>query len=314
MLNINLSKFIHPNFKNSPLVGGDWKIYPPEPISTGIILETLRLPTEIIEQCKIFQTFIDNIEKTPFIEEERESLLRLKLPLMILLLVSPDAPREAREFFRNIPTYFKIEKFMEFYQQDLIECLEDQKARPGILKDIQIFWARFHHVVRECSLIGVGRYVELLGDIPPHLPTHYVQKLALLSLYPDYSVLMDGLKRFFPKLRVLNDNFQHRPISPMVFWELLQFIGGNPKGGFISTFNEQLWELHLYKDGVFPIRASLTDKELLGQILCYMLPNWAQVWCEIGYPFTSQIKQRLKEMKQQRWLPPIDQFIKTIIL
>lgn len=319
MLNINLSKFIHPNFKKPILPLIEWEIYPPLYVSQALVLETLRIPTDIIQENRIFEIFIQKIDETSFIENERELLFTLRLPLFILSITTPMAPVEVRYFFKSKMdplSLQRIGKFIEFYQMEMKDALDDPKSRKGILEDLQNFWGRFSYEVKRCAQIGPDIFIDSLGMIPPHLPQHYIEKLALLALYPDYPLLIVTLREIFPRLRVLI-GFESRIVRTTVFWEILKFITKNTRSDFITYFNQQVWELHLYsKEDNLPVvqcSGKLTEKDLLGQVLCFMLPNWAQVWCELGWPFTNEIKRRLKILKQQKWTPPIKEFIKVIL-
>jgi hypothetical protein len=319
MLNINLSKFIHPNFKKT-LPQGKWQIYPLEFIPCGLILETLRLPVNILEENRLFEAFNLQINETEFIEEEREYIYFLRLPLFILCLVKPDASSYVREFYKDLPrtSLFKIEKFILLYQQEIEETLEGPKSRPKILTDLQKFWARFIYVINQCSDIGVRRYIKSLGGIAPHLPQHFIEKLSLLALYSPHQDLISQLqKAFCPRLYLLSD-YTPTPIPSHVFWELLKFIPQEKPlhANFILEFRRSLWELHLYtppelKHLKIPsIREEYKDKEIFAQVLCFMLPNWAQVWCEIGWPFTNEIQKRLRFLKGKFWRPPIEEFVR----
>lgn len=334
MLSVNTEILIHGNFRKGALGGPQlWKIFPSCYIPLGMIMETRRIPTGAFceGRNKLFTEFLIKIESTEFIEKIREDLLFAAVPLFVLCIVREDAATAVANLFQydDDRAKYTAQQFTALYQAELLEALEDTASRMALLTDIYSFWSLFIGEMDFFAQTGVGIFRSLLEPLPPHLPRHLIGKLGICSLYSNHEELVSELQGLhFPPLRLLTE---HRRISipTEVFSELVRgvFLKTVPQGaegrgelGFLTDFRFALWDMHirippkLHGQSKIPtIRVEYTQQEILSQVLCFMLPNWAQVWVEMGWPFTHEVQRRLRFLKQEQWRPRCRDFIALIV-
>lgn len=331
MSSVNTEILIHPNFRRGALGGShQWKIFPSWYIPIGVIMETIRVPMQGFAdgRNKLFTQFLIKIETTEFIESIREELLFFSVPLFVVCLVREDAPQAVADLFqygRDTRLKSLTQQFTSLYQSELVETLEDAASRGALLRDIYNFWAIFLRESDALAEEGVRIFRGLLEPLPPHLPKHMVGKLGLCSLYSDHSELVSELQGLhFPPLRLLTE---HRKICipTLVFSELMRGFTLKPiqqgeTTSFLTEFRSALWETHirtppklLNQVKIPAIHIEYTQQEILSQIMCFMLPNWAQVWAEMGWPLTHEVQRRLRFLKQEQWRPRCQDFLTLII-
>ena len=338
MLNVNTEILIHQNFKKGLLGPQPWKIFPRVPVPLGIILETIRISPGVFinSNHKLFGQFIGKIQNTTFLELIRDSLLFLAVPLFVLCMVREDAPTAVLNLFQYTDPRARpqVRQFVSLYQIELKETLEDATARMGLLKDMHGFWVIFLRQRDAIANAGVSVFRGLMEPLPPHLPAHFITKLGLCSFYSDHNELVSELQGLhFPRLGLLTEH-KRICIPTAIFSELMSAAGvsmrinqqqqgggggGGGAAGFLTEFRSAVWETHirtppkLLQLPIQPVHMEFTNQEILCQVLCFMLPNWAQVWNEMGWPFTFEIQRRLRFLKQQSWRPKCKEFI-TLIL
>ena len=318
----NVEILIHPNFRKGVL-GGRWNIFLPwAPL--GVIQETLKVPSNVFERHKLFNEFLGNIQDTPFLADQREYLLYFAVPLFVLCIVREDAVGAVGELF----TYYdpdiisKTRHFVSLYQTQLRDALEDPQSRGPLLKDIHGFWSLLLQAQEEQGARLVSIFQRQLQPLPPHLPLHLVGKLGLCSLYPDHGEIVNELQQItFPRLRLLTEH-QRAPLPSEVFKALLGgfIVKPGTQADFLLEFRSTVWEAHLRTPPKLtglrlPLVSDMgyTTQDILSQVLCFGLPNWAQVWTEMGWPFTHEIQRRLRFLKKENWRPKPGDFLRIIL-
>jgi hypothetical protein len=316
---------IHPNFKKGALLaGGGWKIFAPVYAPLGIILETLWIPREVFinNNHRLFTEFTRSIEGTDFLGEDREYLIYFAVPLFTLCITREDAWDAVNDLFiySDIGVRTKTRQFVHLYQDQIKDVLDDPLARVPLLKDIHGFWELLLKARQERCDQLMYIFHEQLRPTPPHLPGHLIAKLGLCSLYSDHLELVNTLQGItYPHLRLLTEH-QRGCIPTEVFKALGVFIlKPATQSDFLTEFKSTIWQPHVRTPTkLLTIRLhevpdmDYSQHDILLQVMCFMLPNWGQVWTEMGWPFTHEIQRRLRFLKKDLWRPKCSEFIKVI--
>lgn len=317
---------IHPNFKKGAILGGGgWKIFAPVYAPPGIILETLWTPSEVFinNRHRLFTEFTKSIEDTDFLADDRECLLSAAVPLFTLCITREDAWDVVDELFiySDTGTRTRTRQFVHLYQDQLRDVLDDPAARIPLLKDIHRFWELLLQSRQERTDHLMFIFHEQLRPIPPHLPGHLIAKLGICSLYSDHRELVNTLQGIvYPHLQLLTEHLGG-PLPTEVFKGLAEGVILKPgaQADFLTEFKTTVWEPNIRTPNkLLAVKLhrlpemNYASRDILLQVLCFMLPNWGQVWTEMGWPFTHEIQRRLRFLKKDTWRPNCNEFVKII--
>lgn len=299
-------------------------IYSQKNVNVSLLLEFLRIPLqEFLGGIGLYQQFLEKIEETEFIEDERDIMDFYSVPLFALTLVRENIiAADLRAIISNSVSpqgFSRILAFLHLYEGEFKDAVKDPKIKPKILPEIRVFWTTIVNLWTSRSLKGFEQYQKLLGAIPPYIPAHKKSQLGLLAFWDEPPEMVWELQN---KLKLgLLVQFKRRPIPTRVFYELMVDLPSSPPWvRSLLDFKGFVWEMHirthpkLVNLKISFVHMEFTSKQILEQLMCFLLPNWAQVWTEMGWPFTNEIQRRLRFLKTEGWRPEIKEFISLIVI
>lgn len=332
MLYLNLIKLIHPGFlkiittqksiKNTDFPDGF--LQDKEYINIDTILSTSCFPDEIFNNSRIVIDFRSNIKNSVAFENAQENALDFQIPLLLLCVTTKNAHEVFRSWCVNgssIDELHNWSAFIYYYQQELL----DPHDKEELLRDIVEFLDILLNVAEQHSLSEFNSFTNTLKPFAPHLCDVLCKRLTVLSLFPKQEEMMFTLQQIhFPPLRLLDHPLKSLKISTSLFQEItLQCL---PKRieikdwPFLLEFYRFVWKLDL-----FPHRLSkdvnvgiCTDgpeggREVLVQLVCFLLPNWYQIWTEMNFSTSTEIQRRLWLLKKNKWMPPIKDYTRLLL-
>jgi hypothetical protein len=253
----------------------------------------------------IFQV---NTNESQYIPDRLKQWVHLnRLPLLMIILqgLVEDICIEGEDVYI-------IKRFLRAYRQNLLDTLQGPN-RAQLLIDLADFYSL---LLASASLHGQTEYKKLIKGmepVPPYLPYPLRRKLLLLSIHPNFREIQLHLQGV-PNLHLLHHPLQKKLTPEEVFEILIRIPPTVPvRGGLLVEWDRKVWKLHLFREGVKrKVDHECQGRELLAQIICFMLPNWFQLW-PLLFPSTFEIHRRLWDLKLKGWLPKPKEWVELIL-
>lgn len=278
----------------------------------GLFLKTRELSLEYFEGSRFCNLFANNIMEQNYLEQNlKTQLVKWRVPLLLIILgdlvedLNIKAPPQDT---------FNTRRFLRAWQRNLRINL-DTDIRKNIMTDIAEF---YDCLLNAAAAYGEMVYAKLLDDIgpfPSYLLEIFKRRLLFVCIHPNQQQTQYRLQNIqTPKLNLVGNQFnKKRRWTPEEFAEVFVRLPLDAKCDFITEFDRKLWKGHLFsKHMFFKIDCEFSNRELLGQILCFLLPNWFSIWPTF-FPLSYEIQCRLMEMKKQNWQPDVGKFMKLLI-
>lgn len=336
LLNFNLLKCFNPNllkityeFDSSPsadrkkLIEGVNIVQFKDIISVpniNTILLTRSLPVEEFKGCYIingvtlYSEQIDDAIVDQFI-------VKNAIPLTLLSLCDLHIESLIEELIQDADAYI-IGGIAKQMQENFKIGFVKEKVK--FLSDVVIFIRTLLDFTEAICIERLDRFVTLFEPIPGHIIPEFQQRLCILALHPQrLEVIFDLQERWKVKLHLLSSSILQVKslIDTEVFMELTLSLPKRRKvaDSFIDEFKRAIWETHLIRPDelhhlVIPkVHNEFTSFELLKQIVCFLLPNWKQIWAEMGFPMTFEVQKRLHLLKKKGWHPTVSDYVKCLL-
>lgn len=343
MLYLNLIKLIHPGFLKiiqGGVKNGFFKseelfengiFQSKEFINVDVILATSCFPIQIFEGSRLVADFIDLMNNSIEFEHTLQNGQEFTIPLLLLIVTTADAKNVfcnwciAGNQFSSSQLY-DWSMFIERYQDIVKASLEDTEFKDTILNDIIEFITILLNTAEDESVYSLKEFKTQLHPLAPHLTDILCKKMLILALHPKQNDIIFELQQIhFPPLKLFDHPLADRKITTSLFQELtLQALPKRvdvSKWPFLLEFYRFIWKLHLFphqysKDcnvGKHVIDIAPDGFDILRQLICFLLPNWFQVWTEMNYSTSIEVQRRLWLLKTKNWTPPIKDFIMLLL-
>jgi hypothetical protein len=333
LLHANILKSIHPAVKTCMTgkchvseVKIDTFICPKLQIQTADVfleLDDLSYPENI---PKFIEFITLNIECQPMIPVEwKPFYLKHRTALLMCCLTYSNLTDLSLLFANDINEIHFLRELCIAIQNMLLDSFHSEKEK--FLTDLMDF---YWYILDACISTSLEKYkttyLHHRPATPPYISPKLKKRLAIIQIHPsEIEVVNELQKSCFPM------PFLYMPLKSKkkYLWDTNAFLAliehDLPEikpailrsTDFIVQFKEKLWAGHQFLPshlGPFQkIKTNFTDRQILEQVLCYLLPNWQQVWCELGLPASFEVQRRLRFMKKEGWKPPVQSFIKLIL-
>jgi hypothetical protein len=269
---------------------------------------TVVLPPEDFTNSVLVHLYTMGVAAQPIPDSCKEMLIYYKIPF---ILIGINGLNEGCDLGSGVSfeDTIHIKHFLRWFRQNIQETLLSEFKHKFIL-DLADFYVM---LVDSASLHGYNQYenlIELLEPFPVYLTKSLRRSLLFLSLHPDTKKMQYRLQNSMPKLYLLD----HPLPKLLTAAELYEILVRLPKKvnmvDFIQDFERSIWKAHIHGNmSKFNIKGGgdLTARDLLAQIICFLLPNWYQLWVEM-FSYSFEIQRRLWYLKKKKWSPPIDDF------
>jgi hypothetical protein len=314
MLSLSLlTKVVPKRFRKFIETGGEYK--GPGSVVENLTCQDLIWQTKDLNQMDFMSSVItavysQNVSETVYVPEHLRPFMHLhKIPLITCCFAGCI---ETIAIDGDISDIVVIKRFLRAFRDTLLDTLETP-ARDNLLTDIADFYAT---LLASASFHGQDLFKNLVKELhpfPPHLPKRVRQQLVFLSLYPNFRQIHFHLQSItIPRLYLLDHQMKKRLNADELFEILLRLPQTVPITGFIQDFERRVWKAHVFYNKEVAIDINITGREILAQIICFMLPNWFQLWPEL-FDNTFEIQRRLWELKKNKWTPPVEEYIRIFL-
>jgi hypothetical protein len=201
-------------------------------------------------------------------------------------------------------------------------------------QDIKDFYLEVFKLAIHCNESKL--YHPTAGElIPSYVHTSLKERLILLSLLPQKQKVKDYIHGLTPGLnnccaRFILPNLRYQ-ISPELFKQVcnaipFKQIPPKQRHHIITPFENHIWKGHVYVPSKLKDHSdeylsqqvkfhySFPDHILLAQVICFLQPNWQQIWYLMNWPRPVQICERLHIFKTvECWTPDLEQTVDFMI-
>jgi hypothetical protein len=334
MLFLNLIKLIHPGFlkniniQNRNIKSTDFPdgfLQDKEYINIDTILATSCFPDELFDNSRIVVDFRTNLKQSIAFENIQENALDFQIPLLLLCISVKNAHEVLRSWCItgniSIDELHNWSVFIYYYQEEL----KDPNDKEELLRDIVDFLDTLLTVAEQHDQCEFTIFTNTLKPFAPHLCKALCDRLTVLALYPKQEEMMFELQQIhFPPLRLLDHPLKSQKISTSLFQQItIQCLPKNidlKDWPFLLEFYRFVWKLPLFphrlaKDINVGVCADGAEGgwQVLVQLVCFLLPNWYQVWTEMNFSTSTEVQRRLWLLKKNKWIPPIKEYTKLLL-
>lgn len=277
----------------------------------------------ILGNTALIKKFEDEIKDNISLEANVKQLLLSNVVFFMCIILQCNDDISIDGIIANVIPVIYLKNMISVYIQRMKSLYNDifnnVKSTEKFLMDI----FEFYKIIYKIGIDSNNSKINLsVHDVMPcHLPITLKNRLYLTSFLPQKI----NLKYHINKLTAI-DNCCGRFITNFpatvnietflncVKSLTLKEIPHGLRVKSISYFEKIVWKGHLFKpqklqkehENYFKSEFiyDFKDNELLAQILCYVLPNWEEIWFYMDWPKPLEICKRLNYLKEgEKWVP-----------
>ncbi len=199
---------------------------------------------------------------------------------------------------------------------ELIYSISAQQYK--ICKDIMLIFTSLGDMVQDDCNENLQDQLHIIRPSPSYLPDIMLNRLLILSYFPDDTRIMYHLQQAVsPRLYLLQTKRANKQLTASEALELYKYFPVNVNEQYMSLiqeFKDKIYRTHLVQSGKLklcvpdykhpPVYIEFHDRQILWQIFIFCTPNWERLWFDLQLPGTYEVQKRLRFCKEiEKWEP-----------
>jgi hypothetical protein len=271
----------------------------------------------------LVKKFEDEVKENNTLDVSVKSIILSNIVFYISIILQCNDDKSIENIISSVVPITFTKNMISVYIQRMKMLYNDIfnniKSTEKFLQDVFEFYKAIYTVVLDFKSSRIN--ISVFEIMPCHLPTILKNRLLLVSLLPQKI----QLKYHINKLTAIDNccgrfiNNFNTPINIETFLHCIKSItikeiNHSLRVKSISHFEKIIWKGHLFKppkllqDQEYFFKSEFdykfTDDQILAQILCFVLPNWEEIWFYMDWPKPLEICKRLNYLKEvEKWIP-----------